>query len=189
MHLRYAPFLLLSGLLTACQHEKIAAVSSPAAAWLPHADGEQLRFRNDTLGVQLLTVRRSRSVATLPSKSADNPYELQTLAYASGGFPVSVLQLQAAYQYVSFGLGQPDGRYGAEIRLQTGPRDSAQAVAMRCRLLAGYTLRGRTYAQLLHARLLPTVPTANQPVTEFFYARDEGLVAYTTNRRQTWYRD
>lgn len=189
--LRYTRVLPVVGtlLLGACHSEKPSRISDGVLPWLPDADGATLRFRNDTAGVQVLTAARQRSIGKLPSTSADNPYEQEELRYTSPAFPERVLRLEAAFGNVGFGLGRPDGTYGSAAILKVGARDTVATAGTRCELLRRYVLRGRTYPVVLHLWLGATPPTATWSVTEVFFARDQGILAYKTNRRQVWYRD
>jgi hypothetical protein len=90
---------------------------------------------------------------------------------------------------VGFNLGRTDGSYGSAALLKVGARDTVETAGARCQLLRNYTLRGRTYSTVLHLWLPAALPTATASITGVFYAREQGLLAYTTNRRQIWYRE
>jgi hypothetical protein len=184
--------LLLTSLLGACYQEKTKELWPQAAAWLPGENGQALSFRNDTLGVETLHLTRTSRVQNMPTKSANNPQRVETIEYGGGALPTQGLQLTATEQYVVFQLIQSDGLPGGQLKLTTAAdpaRDVVAGFGLECELLTGYSLRNRTYARLLHARLLPAQQLPARPVVEFFYSRDEGLVAYTTRQHRRWYRE
>jgi hypothetical protein len=188
---RLSSILLLAFLLGACHHEKTKELLPQAAAWLQGVDGQALRFRNDTLGVETLQLTRVSRVQNMPTKSADNPQRVETIAYAGGSFPARGLELTATEYYVIFLLTQPDGTPAGQATLTTAidpARDVVAAAGIEAELLTNATLGTRTYARLLHARLLPAQQLPTRPVIEYFYSRDEGLVAYTTRQHHRWYR-
>ena len=185
--------LVLALALVACQKEKPEEVGATALAWLHGQDGDVVHFRNDTLGIRQVRIRRTEEIRTSPSKSSDNPFRLISQVYAEDGNPRHSLAIQASRTEVNFFRGDSIYLFYARLRAYrqgSGMVDSVvQHYAMRMRLVNDSTLRGRGYATLLHGRLYSGFPSRSSPMTEFFYSKADGLVAYRTGDRRVWWRE
>lgn len=179
--------LFLSGCFL-FREEETARVYPSALAWLHGEQGELLRFRNDTAGMQNLRVSRTEHVYTNATKSADNPYQRIDLVFRSEAAPEVGVGIQAAYEHVTF--HRISGFEEHYVRAATYPaRDSLLPSPVRTELLDSTTLHGRIYARVLHAWLGPTLSPTEWPVVEFYYSKADGLIGYRTNQRQVWWRE
>jgi hypothetical protein len=168
-------------------------------AWLHDADGDVLMFRNASTGATETFLASVEDVThTIKPKLEVRSFELQNISLTYVGQNDS----QAGLYVVLDGYGQVTfqptiNSSSMQVVLETDRKSHKEGMYAsenaNARIETNLELNGRTYARLAHGEFSFTASEQQNPQTaktlrEFWYSKDEGLVAYTKTNGQTWYR-
>lgn len=181
---------LLSFAFSSCDRDQ--PTPKYTRAWLSQAGGEQLTFRNAGTGATATLLAQVQDVTHSLAGKFDfrsHDYQVITLTYHQSVFPQAELcQLQFNGDgYLALGYAAPDFTRCALV--DTAPKSAQEVVSgtelADAELLNNLVLDGRSYARVVHLRYRQG---AWNDLTEYWYSKADGLVAYTRADGQTWYR-
>ncbi|RSK31763.1 hypothetical protein [Hymenobacter metallilatus] len=186
-------------LLVGCTSDE--PIPQETQAWLHDTDGTVLTFQNTSTGVaepvEVHIRRESQRTGsgrfTIRHTRVHQAY-LYYYINPQPAVPITGLGLEFADNQVTVA---PDPNYWTDSRifLQTAA-DEAQETATAetqasVKLTGIMTLNGQAYGRCLWGKFTlakGSQPTKTDDVAEFFYTKDQGLVAYTKANGQMWMR-
>jgi hypothetical protein len=197
---RFSPLLLLVLLLlTFSSCNKDTPVPGYTKAWLHDSDGDVITFRNSQTGAtetQLAQIEH-----TSQTFGANNPFGKETLdfiklTYTGQNDPNAGLRL--AFDGDGQIVVEPLYEWsGAKVTIRTNSPKHLEfadgSTSASALLDDNVRLDQRDYAIAVNGRFnflpsQPNAPRTQNTLREFWYSKDDGLVAYTKTDGQTWYR-
>ncbi|SNC59707.1 hypothetical protein SAMN06265337_0107 [Hymenobacter gelipurpurascens] len=157
--------------------------------WLREQHGQVLTFRNSAGQVRTITVARKEQILQGQSKAGSFETEIITLHYRNG--PDSLLNLTLEAISNSITVTHLGSRCGV-INTSNSPGrtsfNSYEVPRLGNPIVAQDTMiGGRTYRYL--GRMgVPTAAHLTDTLTNAYFSRAEGLVAFTTKRAGLWHR-
>lgn len=178
--------LVLLFTLASCEKAPLG-LTNHTEAWFSNRSEAKLTFISNTGQQEELTLGVAESTRTSSGKNIPTTYKVYTLTY-TGKQAYLGLVVQAEHNNIKVrNINQPgfDTNYAYLITGKYPADEVDRGYDVQTELLNNITLNNITYERVLHVRFfLP----ASRPdkIKELYYARDRGLVYFTTTDGQKW---